>query len=147
MIGWLRERIQPSRSLPDRATVLSARPVRNPGVEWERCVPSDGRPALVLVRVPRRRDRMGNWLARWFRLPDFRKIELDEIGSDLWEACDGQRSVGSITELICERYRLNRRQAETSVTAYLRMLAQRRLIGVRGAGSNARGGGRKRGKR
>jgi hypothetical protein len=146
MIGWLRERIQPKRDLPDRAAVLSARPVRNPTVEWERLAAVDGRPAVVQVRVPRRRDRWGNWIARWFRLPEFRRIELDEIGSDLWEACDGQKSVGAITQLICDRYRLNRRQAETSVTAYLRMLAQRRLIGVRTPGSAGKVG-KEKGKR
>jgi len=144
MIGWLKERIQPSRVTPPRSQVLGARPVRNPAVEWERLASADGKPGLVLVRVPRRNDRVGNWMARWFRLPDFRKIELDEIGSDLWEACDGHRSVGAITQMVCDRYRLNRRQAETSVTAYLRMLAQRRLIGIR---TSAAGAGKEKGGR
>lgn len=42
--------------------------------------------------------------------------------------CDGANSVEALTKAICTKYRLNRRQAETSVTAYLKMLAERRLV-------------------
>ncbi len=137
MIGWLRDRIQPNRPMPSRSRTLGARPVRNTLVEWERRPAEDDRPSVVLLRVPRRSDRIGNLVARWFRLPSHRKIELDRIGSDVWEACDGSRSVEGITRLVCDKYRLNRRQGETSVTAYLRLLAERRLIGL----ANAEGGG------
>lgn len=106
--------------------------MRNPGVVWSREA-KEGKPATVLLKVPRRADRIGNLVARWFKLPDHKKIELDEIGSDVWERCDGATSVEAITRAICSQYRLNRRQGETSVTAYLRMLAQRRLIGLRTA--------------
>ena len=137
MIGWLKARIQPNRTAPSRPRTLAAKPMRNPKVEWERR-PADGdRPAVVLLRVPRRADRIGDWVARWFRLPTHRRIELDAIGSDVWEACDGARSVEGITRMVCERYRLNRRQGETSVTAYLRLLAERRLIGLAEGGASA----------
>lgn len=143
VIGWLKEQVQPRRKRPSRAEVLGARPVRNPAVQWSREARSEERPAVVLLRVPRRADRVGNLVARWFRLPDHKKIELDEIGSEVWERCDGATSVEAITRAICERYRLNRRQGETSVTAYLRMLAQRRLIGLR-TGEVRSGKGKKR---
>ena len=81
--------------------------------------------------MPRRSDKVGDLIARWFKLPDHKKIELDEIGSDVWEMCDGRATVEALSRAICASYRLNRRQGETSVTAYLRMLAQRRLVGVR----------------
>lgn len=132
MIGWLKEKVVPRRNQPTRAQVLGSRPVRNPAIQWTRAlrVESD-RVALVLLKVPRRADKIGNLIARWFKLPDHKKIELDEIGSDVWEMCDGRTTVEALTRAICASYRLNRRQGETSVTAYLRMLAQRRLIGVR----------------
>ena len=134
MIGWLKAKVMPQRKTPSRAEVLASRPVRNPAIQWAREVRGGGdKPALVLLRVPRRSDRMGNLVARWFKLPDHKKIELDEIGSDVWEMCDGRATVEGLTRAICASYRLNRRQGETSVTAYLRMLAQRRLIGVRPA--------------
>ena len=111
--------------------MLAARPVRNPRVDWERGSVSEERPEVVLLRVPRRSDRWGNFLARMFRLPDSRRIELDEMGSDVWEMCDGSRTVDALTRAVCAKYRLNRRQGEASVTAYMRMLAERRLLALR----------------
>lgn len=136
MIRYLREMVEGRKPKVSRSEVLGARPVRNPVVEWEhaplRGAGEDGEepPAVILLRVPRRNDRWGNFVARMFRLPSHRKIELDEMGSDVWERCDGTISVDALTRAICERYRLNRRQGETSVTAYLRMLAERRLIAL-----------------
>jgi len=146
MIGLIKERIVGKKPKFSRGQVLAARPVRNPAVQWSR-EPRPGTndgatPAeLVLLRVPRRSDRFGNFVAKVFRLPDFRKLELDEIGSDVWERCDGTHNVDALTKAICDKYRLNRRQSEASVTAYLRMLAERRLValkaGTGGAGAAA----------
>jgi hypothetical protein len=160
MIGrlfqWARDRVNGKKPEVSRVMVLSALPVRNPGVEWERVAKKtdedddageggDGAAeTLVLIRVPRRNDKLGNVAAKIFRLPDFRKLELDEIGSDVWEACDGNHTVEDLTGLLVRKYRLNRRQAETSVTAYLRLLAQRRLIALKTgqAGKAERRGGK-----
>jgi hypothetical protein len=131
MIGPLRDLIVGRKPKVSRAEVLGARPVRNPAVEWERGVWHEGRPAVVLLRVPRRADRWGNFLARAFKLPTHRKIELDEMGSDVWEMCDGGVTVDVVTRKVSQRYQLNRRQAEASVTAYMRMLAERRLLALR----------------
>ena len=78
------------------------------------------------------------------KLPDFRKLELDEIGSDVWEMCDGTLTVEALTKAVCAKYRLNRRQGETSVTAYLKQLAERRLVALRTGGANAGAGAAKR---
>ena len=132
MIGQLRAFVEGRKNRPSRAQVLSARPERHPQVSWSR-EPGreEGLPPLVLLRIPRRRDRWGDALARWFKLPEHKRIELDQIGSDVWELCDGNRSVEAISRRISETYKLNKRQAQTSVTAYLKMLADRRLIGLR----------------
>ena len=131
MIGQLRAFVEGRKSRPSRLQVLTARPVRHPKISWTRePAREEGLPELVLVRVPRRKDRWGNLVARWFKLPDDKKIELDQIGSEVWELCDGSHSVESISQRISQSYKLNRRQAETSVTAYLKMLADRRLIGL-----------------
>ena len=58
---------------------------------------------------------------------------MDQIGSEVWELCDGTHSVEGISQAISRSYKLNKRQAETSVTAYLKMLADRRLIGLQWA--------------
>jgi hypothetical protein len=130
IIDFLKERIN-GKPKVSRAQVLASRPVRNPIVKWDREARDAETPPVALLRIPRRSDRFGNLVAKWFRLPEFRKLELDEIGSDVWEMCDGTNSVESLTKAICTKYRLNRRQSETSVTAYLRMLAERRLIALK----------------
>jgi hypothetical protein len=151
MIGWIKERlITGGKPKISRAQVLGARPARNPAVAWTREKPRRGQaadddpaaepPAVVVLRVPRRKDRIGNVVAKVFRLPDFRKIELDEIGSDVWEMCDGTRDVEALTKAVCAKYRLNRRQGEASVTAYLRMLAERRLVALKSGGGVAAAG-------
>jgi len=122
---------------PSRGQIMGARPVRNPSVKWVREARLEDRPPVALLQIPRRGDRWGNLLAKAFRLPDFRKVELDEIGSDVWELCDGVRSVDVISRAICVQYKLNKRQGEASVTAYLRMLAERRLVALRTGKTNA----------
>lgn len=137
MIGFLRPYIEGRKSKVSRSQVLGARPIRNPVVEWARETRDEARPNVALLKVPRRRDRWGNFVAKVFKLPDFRKLELDEIGSDVWEMCDGTQNVEALTRAICARYHLNRRQGEASVTAYLRMLAERRLIALKTGRTNA----------
>ena len=131
MIGQLRAMVEGRRYRPSRTQVLTSRPLRHPKIVWSRePAREDGLPDLILVRIPRRQDRWGNFVAKWFKLPDHKKIELDQIGSEVWELCDGAHNVESISRQISQSYKLNKRQAETSVTAYLKMLADRRLIGL-----------------
>lgn len=120
-----------------RAQMLAAVPVRNGAVQWARETRDEERPDVALLRIPRRADRFGNAVAKVFKLPDFRKLELDEIGSDVWELCDGTQTVDQVTRAICAKYRLNRRQAEASVTAYLKQLAERRLVALHVRKENA----------
>lgn len=142
MFGFLRQYIEHRKPKLSRAQILGARPVRNPVVEWAREQRDPDRPATALLRVPRRKDRWGNFVARMMKLPDHRRLELDEIGSDVWEMCDGTMNVEALTKAVCAKYHLNRRQGETSVTAYLRMLAERRLVALK-SGSASSGTGKK----
>jgi hypothetical protein len=139
-IQWAKDKVTGKKPQVSRAQVMSARPLRNPSVEWTRekrdAEDPEAKP-VVQLKIPRRSDKFGNVVAKIFRLPEFRKLELDEIGSDVWEMCDGTNSVEELTKGLVMQYRLNRRQAETSVTAYLRMLAERRLIVLR-TGSEAK---------
>jgi hypothetical protein len=131
VIGFLKQIVVGNKPKVSRGEVLGARPVRHPGVEWERGRVDLEQPPTVLLRVPRRSDRWGEFVARIFRLPSHRKIELDEMGSDVWEMCDGTLTVDALTRAVCAKYHLNRRQGEASVTAYMRMLAERRLLALK----------------
>lgn len=60
-----------------------------------------------------------------------RKLQLDELGTAVWDMVDGERSVRQIVAEFAERHSLERKEAEVSVTHFLRMLGQRGLIGMR----------------
>ncbi len=65
----------------------------------------------------------------WFRMPETRAVELDELGSFVWGMCDGENTVDKIIKSVSARYKLNRREVEMSVATYLQMLADRNFIG------------------
>jgi hypothetical protein len=108
-----------------REKSLSSIPVRNQAIEEERA--DDGNVRLV---IPRREDWWVRAAARFFYVPQRRRVTLDEIGSFVWELCDGEHDVRQIIRALAERYKLHRKEAEVSVVAYLRTLAKRRFIAV-----------------
>ncbi len=109
---------------PDRQLVFSLRPVRNSAIEWE--LTADGE---AMLQIPRRKDRVGRIVGFWFRLPEARAVQLDEVGSYVWGLCDGHHTVEGIVKETCKHYKMNRREVEISVTTYLQTLAERNFIG------------------
>ena len=116
-----------------REQMLAVRPVRHPKIEWAREPRKSDEVVVALLKIPRLRGKWADFVAKWLQVPDYKKVELDEIGSDVWEMCNGSTNVEAIAKAIGVSYRLNKRQAEVSVTAYLKMLAERRLIALRSA--------------
>jgi hypothetical protein len=114
-----------------RAQMLALKPVRSRGVAWEMDPEADTPTARL--SVPRRDDRLGQILARLFRVPATRTVELDEINTQLWVRCDGQHSVDQLIRYACDTYKMNRRQGEVGVITAMRMLTQRGLIGLASA--------------
>jgi hypothetical protein len=110
-----------------RGETLALKPIRNPVVTWER--PEGDETAEMLLRVPRRQDRLVNLLVRWLPTPTHKTIELDEFGAAIWERCDGVYTMQDLVSYVSQTHKLNRRQAEVSVLAFLKMLAQRHLVG------------------
>jgi hypothetical protein len=108
-----------------REQSLGSVPLRNAAVEAERT--DDGE---VRLAVPRRDACWVRVLARVLYVPKSRRVTLDELGSYVWDLCDGQHSVRQIIHALSERYRLHRKEAEVSVVAYLRLLTKRDLIGI-----------------
>jgi hypothetical protein len=104
--------------------ILGVRPVRHALVAWTR---SEDEVTLV---IPMRDDRLAKVLGRIFKVPKERKIVLDEVGSAVWELCDGERDINAIVVDVCKKYKLSRREAEASISSYLKILAQKNLIGL-----------------
>ena len=60
-----------------------------------------------------------------------KKLQLDELGSFVWNLMDGKRSVRQLVQLFAQTHQLESREAEVSVTQFLRELGRRGLIGMR----------------
>lgn len=107
-----------------RQQAMGAYPVRNPALQWQ--VNKEGNVVVVLTR---RGDIQGKALGWLFMVPESKPIELDEVGTDVWHYCDGDHTVGELVALLAEKYKLNKREVEVSLTEYLRTLGKRGMIG------------------
>jgi hypothetical protein len=77
---------------------------------------------------------------RWWMGPPlgwllpFRKekgIELDELGSEVFAECDGERCLEEIVERFAERHRVRFHEARQSVVQFLSLLFERKLVTLR----------------
>jgi len=59
-----------------------------------------------------------------------KKLQLDALGTSVWDLVDGSRSVRQIIKFFAETHRLENREAEVSVTRFIRELGQRGLLGL-----------------
>lgn len=82
----------------------------------------------AVLNVPRKRTTMVKLMARLFRLPPYKQIELDELGTYTIELCDGEHTVEEIIEAFADRFDLSHREAEVSMVSYLQTLAKRGII-------------------
>ena len=58
-------------------------------------------------------------------------LQLDQLGTEVWELIDGNRSVRRIIEIFARTHQLQIREAEVAVSRFIRLLGQRGLIGLR----------------
>jgi len=107
-----------------RSDVLKARPVRNSLIEWDKS--ESGEVSLV---VPQKKTLWVRTVSAAFLLPRSRVVALDEVGSFVWIMCDGHNSIDSIVKALCNKYKLTRKEAETSLLAYFRKLGKRGMVG------------------
>lgn len=60
-----------------------------------------------------------------------RKLQLDNLGTGVWDLIDDRRSVRQIVKRFADLHRLPRREAELSVTRFLRELGKRGLVAMK----------------
>ena len=110
----------------DRASALHLRPGRNSLITWEKTETGE---TILSVPQGERVGKATRLMAKWLSVPNERRIELDEVGGFVWELCDGTHTVEAIVQRTSKQYKLNRREAEVSVTMFLQMLHGRNFIG------------------
>lgn len=59
-----------------------------------------------------------------------RKLQLDAMGTFVWDLVDGKRSVRKIVQIFAKSHRVGNKEAEVSVTSFIRQLGQRGLLGL-----------------
>ena len=99
--------------------------LRNQLVEWE----SDDKSEIALPAIPQNHKAWLRIIARVFSLPDKRVIMLDDVGSYVWQLCDGKKSLSQISKQVSDKYNLTVKEAEMSLIDYLRTLGKRGIIG------------------
>lgn len=102
--------------------ILATKPVRNPAVSWSK---SESGEVILSIKLEPAKPGL---LSGFVKESTERKIMLDKVGSFVWERIDGERSVDGIAEQVARAFKLHRREAQTSLLAFLQMLAERGLI-------------------
>lgn len=108
----------------NRDALLKAHPVRNSLIKWEES--EKGEVSLV---VPQKSTSWVKIVSKLFMLPRSRVVALDEVGSFVWTLCDGHNTIDNIMRALCNKYKLTRKEAQTSLFAFFRMLGKRGMIG------------------
>jgi hypothetical protein len=113
----------PGAREPDPAAALFLERVPERARRWR----SSG-PGQVRVLEPRYgHTTLGRWLAKSLRSPDI-EIKLDELGSAVWDACDGRATVGDIVHHVREVLGDRIEPAHERLGRFLHPLERNRLI-------------------
>ena len=108
----------------DRGRILDALPLRNQLIKWE----VDDKEEVSLV-IPQQQKLWIRIASKVFSLPNKRVIVLDDVGSYVWQLCDGNNSINQIVKHLSMQYRMTRKEAETSLFTFMRQLGKRNIIG------------------
>ena len=113
-----------------KQSALAAIPVQNSEVTTE--ITASGH---ILIRYPvTLRPWMAKVLQRFKGTPPqirFRKLQLDNLGTDVWQMIDGKRTVQDIIDKFAQIHQLQSAESESAITQFLRDLGKRGLIGMR----------------
>jgi hypothetical protein len=75
--------------------------------------------------------RLAEKVGMWDKKPMTKQVELDEMGSFVWQRIDGVRSVRQIAQEFTDAYEVQTREAELSVTTFIKTIGQRGIIGLK----------------
>lgn len=116
--------------VPSREDALECTPVKNNRVEESRLENGELQLSYPVVSRPWLAG-FGRWLGRKPKGPYLKKLQLDALGTEVWELLDGGTRVREVIRLFAARHCLQKREAELAVTRFLRELGKRGLIGLR----------------
>lgn len=115
-----------SKTLASWRELLAVKPVRNAAAARE-----DQGPENLRLTVKRQRPALLVPPISWIIRPSPQKSHvLDRLGREVWEMCDGDRTVENIIDQFCGQHRLTFHEGRVAVTAYLKSLLERGLVAM-----------------
>ncbi len=119
---------RPGKPLTTRREALECIPRKNIHVEEQRL--PDGR--VRLIYPIELHPRMARILGLFSAAPAPRqgKLELDDMGTLVWDLLDGHVTVRNLISAFAERYQTHPRETEVAMTSFLRSLGKKGLIGL-----------------
>jgi len=113
-----------------RAEALNRIPVKNHQISEDRLETGE-----VVINYPVTMRPLFAGLIKRFGGPEvqtqMKKLQLDELGTTVWDLVDGNRSVRQLVKAFAGTHQLEPREAEVSVTQFMRELGRRGLIAMR----------------
>jgi hypothetical protein len=114
-----------------RSEAMDCIPLRNPQVDEIRLETGE----ILLAYPASARSRFEKIILRLKGLDStavhLKKLQLDKLGTAVWELLNDKRSVRQIVRMFAQKYSLTPKEAEVSVSQFLRELGRRGLIGLR----------------
>ena len=101
--------------------MLEATPVRNSAAAVKRRG-SDGLSVEVKTIKPGYYVPPISWI---MRVPEKRVAHLDRLGAEIWNLCDGVRTVEQIVDQFADNHRLTFHEARVGASSYMKMLVRR----------------------
>ena len=126
-----RKKQTPKRKKPAAGELLRGIPHRNNAMKL-----TQPTRRTTLVEVPLRRPKYLIPPFSWV-LPfsSHRRVELDALGTDVLNLCDGARTVERIFEIFAQNHKLSFRESQLAVTKFLQMLSERGIVAIVGPGT------------
>ena len=113
-----------------RAEALNRIPIKNRQVSEDRMETGE-----VVLNYPVTMRPLFAGLIKRFGGPEVqtqtKKLQLDQLGTSVWDLVDGKRNVRQLVKAFAGTHQLEPREAEVSVTQFMRELGRRGLIAMR----------------
>ena len=119
------ERLKPSTQTEvTRGEYLRLRPIMSPFVEQKKKTDD-----FLLLKLDISMYKKRSSIRRFLPTPDYKRVQLDTLGMDVFLLCDGTNRIKDIMKIFQDKYKMTETETQLSVQKFLISLTDRHLIG------------------